>query len=60
MGNLTSSPKYDVYGAVRANTGTASTKQGFVVGLEHMSDMETGPIYMRARYYDPGAGRFIR
>ena len=59
LGNLTSSPKYDVYGAVRANAGTASSKQGFVGGLGHVSDTETGLIYMQARYYDPSVGRFV-
>jgi len=58
LGNLTSSPKYDVYGAVRANAGTATSKQGFVGSLGHVSDAETGLIYMRARYYDPAMGRF--
>jgi len=58
LGNLTSSPKYDVYGAVRGNGGTATSKQGFVGGLGHVSD-DTGLIYMRARYYDPNLGRFI-
>ena len=58
-GNLTSSPKYDMYGAGRANTGAASSKQGFVGNLGHMSDTETGLIYMRARYYDPAQGRFV-
>ena len=59
LGNLTSSPKYDVYGAVRANTGNASSKQGFVGSLGHVSDTETGLIYMRARYYDASIGRFV-
>ena len=58
LGNLTSSPKYDVYGAVRANSGTATTKQGFVGGLGHLSEAETGLVYMRARYMDPSTGRF--
>ena len=58
-GNLTSSPKYDVYGMVRSNAGTASSRQGFVGSLGHISDTETGLIYMRARYYDPSLGRFI-
>lgn len=58
LGNLTSSPKYDVYGAVRGNGGTASSKQGFVGSLGHLSEAETGLIYMRARYYDPQTGRF--
>ena len=58
LGNLTSSPKYDVYGAVRANGGTATSKQGFVGGLGHVSD-DTGLVYMRARYMDPQTGRFV-
>ena len=58
-GNLTSSPKYDVYGLTRGNMGTASSKMSFVGGLGHVSDTETGLIYMRARYYDPMLGRFI-
>ena len=58
LGNLTSSPKYDVYGAVRANGGSASSRQGFVGGLGHVTDAETGLVYMRARYYDPSIGRF--
>ena len=59
LGNLTSSPKYDVYGAVRANGGSASSRQGFVGGLGHVTDGETGLVYMRARYYDPSVGRFV-
>jgi len=61
MGNLTSSPKYDAYGAVRGGTGTASSRQEFVGGgLGHVSDTETGLIYMRARYYDPSVGRIAK
>ena len=59
LGNLTSSPKYDVYGAVRGNGGTATSKQGFVGSLGHLSEAETGLVYMRARYYDPQTGRFV-
>lgn len=57
-GNLTSSPKYDVYGLVRSNPGTASSAMGFVGGLGHLSEAATGLIYMKARYYDPALGRF--
>jgi RHS repeat-associated protein len=46
-----------VYGAVRSNGGTASSKQGFVGSLGHVSD-DNGLIYMRARYYDSNLGRF--
>jgi len=58
LGNLTSSPKYDVYGLVRQNPGTASSAMGFVGSLGHLSEAGTGLIYMRARYYDPALGRF--
>ena len=57
-GTLTSSPKYDVYGLVRQNPGSASSAMGFVGGLGHLSEASTGLIYMRARYYDPALGRF--
>jgi len=55
---FTASPKYDVYGAARVGGTGASSRQGFVGGLGHVSDTETGLIYMRARYYDPNVGRF--
>lgn len=58
-GNVTSSRKKDVYGLVRGEfnpNGTSSYK--FVGQLGHPSDDNTGLIYMRARYYDPAAGRF--
>lgn len=58
-GTLTSSPKYDVYGLVRSNPGTASSRQGSIGSLGYISDAETGLIYMRARYYDPSMERFI-
>jgi len=59
-GNLTSSGTFDVYGAKRqGGTGTATSRQGFVGSLGHVSDAETGLVYMRARYYDPNVGRFV-
>jgi RHS repeat-associated protein len=57
-GNVTASRKLDVYGALRASTGTATSSHGFVGGLGHPSEAETGLVYMRARYYDPVVGRF--
>lgn len=57
-GNVTASKKFDVYGATRGTVGTSTTKHGFVGGLGHQSDDETGLVYMRARYYDPALGRF--
>ncbi len=59
-GNLTSTGTFDVYGAKRqGGTGAATSRQGFVGALGHVSDSETGLVYMRARYYDPNVGRFI-
>ena len=58
-GTLTRTQSFDVYGAVRTSSGTASTKHKFVGSLGHPSDDETGLIYMRARYYDPVCGRFV-
>jgi RHS repeat-associated protein len=58
-GNITATRKYDVYGSVRASTGTSTSKHKFVGGLGHPSEDETGLVYMRARYYDPTAGRFV-
>ena len=59
-GNVTSSRKFDVYGAVRGGSNPGGTsKQKFVGALGHTSEDETGLIYMRARYYDPATGRFV-
>jgi RHS repeat-associated protein len=58
-GTITSSRKYDVYGAVRGGVNPAgSSKHKFVGQLGHPSEDETGLTYMRARYYDPLVGRF--
>ena len=58
-GNVTASKLFDVYGATRGGSGSPTTRQGFVGGLGHQTDDETGMVYMRARYYDPGVGRFV-
>jgi len=58
-GNIVSTRKYDVYGAVRASTGPSGTKHKWVGALGHPSEDETGLVYMRARYYDPTVGRFV-
>ncbi|RYG98245.1 MAG: RHS repeat-associated core domain-containing protein [Alphaproteobacteria bacterium] len=50
-GNVTSSP-----GFLAGAQGGA--KQAYCGSLGHRKDEETGLIYMRARYYDPQAGRF--
>ncbi|MGH2543073.1 MAG: RHS repeat-associated core domain-containing protein, partial [Ardenticatenaceae bacterium] len=47
--------EYDAFGATRGSTGVS-----FAFGFtgEHV-DAETGFVYLRARYMDPGTGRFI-
>jgi RHS repeat-associated protein len=54
-GNVTGTYRYDVFGAPRAQTG-ATTEFNF-------AGEQTDPTalqYLRARYYDPAVGRFIR
>src|SRR5262249_19880508 len=55
-GNLRS---YDVWGGVRTGTATGAPQQRYCANLGHRQDDESGLIYMRARYYEPGSGRFI-
>ncbi len=60
MGNVTSSRKYDAFGNVRGGNNPGGTsKHKFVGALGHLSEDQTGLIYMRSRYYDPVSGRFI-
>ncbi len=49
--------RYDVWGSVRAGSGASS--QRYCASLGHVLDDESGLIYMRARYYEPGSGRFV-
>ncbi|MCG9895769.1 MAG: RHS repeat-associated core domain-containing protein [Fimbriimonadaceae bacterium] len=56
VGNLRS---YDVWGAVRSGAATGGPSGRYVANLGHVQDDESGLIYMRARYYEPGTGRFI-
>ena len=54
-GSVTGSVTYDPYGAVSASTGTLS-RLGFA---GEYTDIETGFVYLRARYYDPATGQFL-
>ena len=53
-GAVTSSISYDSYGSV--SSGSVPTRYTYT-GRE--LDAETGLVYYRARWYDPGQGRFI-
>ncbi len=50
--------RLDVYGNDLGGSSSTSSHK-FVGKLGHTTDSNTGLIYMRARYYDPGLGRFI-
>jgi RHS repeat-associated protein len=58
-GNLTCSRGFDVYGATRCQTGTPTSKHGYVGKLGHETEDACALEYMRARWYDPAVGRFI-
>ena len=50
---------YDAWGAIRQGTATADPKNRYCASLGHQQDDESGMIYMRARYYETGSGRFL-
>lgn len=55
-GNVQASYSYDVFGAVRSQTGTSSNYWQFT---GEQRDADSGAYYLRARYYDPAIGRFL-
>ena len=55
-GDPTAGYSYDVFGATRSVTGSAST--AFLFTGEQRDD-DTSFYYLRARYYDPETGRFL-
>ena len=54
-GNIVLAKAYDPYGVNNLNNGTASTNYGFTGEYTE----PTGDIYLRARHYSPGVGRFM-
>ncbi|HEU4977807.1 MAG TPA: RHS repeat-associated core domain-containing protein, partial [Solirubrobacteraceae bacterium] len=55
-GAATATFSYTPYGGLAGSTGTQSTPIGYA---GEYTDPETGFQYLRARYYDPGAGQFL-
>ena len=47
---------YDAYGNPTGKTGTATTPLGYD---GQYTDGDTGLVYLRARYYDPGTANFL-
>ena len=54
QGNVTARFDYRPYGAQAL--GTPPAGPGYT---GHVNDPDTGLVYMQARYYDPGTGRFL-
>jgi RHS repeat-associated protein len=50
---------YDAWGLVRQGAVSGHPDGRHSANLGHVQDDESGLVYMRARYYDPGTGRFI-
>jgi RHS repeat-associated protein len=57
-GTATDTYSYDVYGAVRAQTGTTNNDFRFT-GEQADDNANRGLYYLRARHYDPALGRFL-
>jgi len=47
---------YDAYGNLIGSTGSYSTPLGYV---GQFTDLESGLVYLQARYYDPTTGQFL-
>ena len=57
--NLADERAYDAWGRVRQGNLTGPLSARYCASLGHVQDDESGLVYMRARYYEPGMGRFI-
>jgi RHS repeat-associated protein len=57
--NTPSYPLYDAWGQIRSGGTQNGSTSRYCASLGHVQDDESGLIYMRARYYEPGHGRFI-
>jgi len=50
---------FDAWGQIRIGAQTGDPKGRYCANLGHKQDDESGLIYMRARFYESGSGRFI-
>jgi RHS repeat-associated protein len=55
-GSIANTYTYDSFGNLTASTGSITNPFRYTA---RESDTETGLYYYRARYYDPGSGRFL-
>lgn len=56
QGNIVARYDYTPYGNAVASLGNPPNGPGYT---GHVNDLETGLVYMQARYYDPAVGRFL-
>ena len=61
--SLSTDVSFDAWGGERVTAGSTN-RSGYCANLGHTRDRfdgltDTGLIYMRARYYEPGSGRFV-
>ena len=56
---LNNKRSFDAWGGIRNGAQTGDPKNRYCGSLGHQHDDESGLIYMRARYYEPGSGRFV-
>ncbi len=56
---LNNNRSYDAWGSVRVGSSTGDPKNRYCGSLGHQQDDESALVYMRARYYEPGSGRFV-
>ncbi len=57
--NITDTYKYYAFGGSLASTGATTNNLRFVGNLGYYNEASLSLQYLRARYYQPGAGRFI-
>ena len=57
--NVSNRRSYDPWGNLRLGSIYTEPNGRYCANLGHKTDDESAMIYMRARYYEPSAGRFI-
>jgi RHS repeat-associated protein len=57
--SLSNQRAFDAWGNIRNSDTSGDPKGRYCASLGHKADDESGLTYMRARYYDPGCGRFV-
>ena len=57
--NVTDTYKYYAFGGLRTSTGSTVNNLRFVGNLGYYNESALSLQYLRARYYQPGTGRFI-